>query len=111
MGSHPWITMNTGNEQKKEEKGAGSVATDLETPQVLRKKSRQEKIFYSAFSSNALAIKRNCIDHHGTATSRKKSMKKSATVAQFLDVVNDAASNYTVEKIEGVSNPINVCQN
>jgi len=110
--SHPWITMNTGNEQTKEEKGTGIVATDLETPQVLRKKSRQEKIFYSAFSSNALAIKRNCIDHHSIATSRKKSMKKSATVAQFHDVVNDAASNYTLgNKTEGASTPINVCQN
>merc|ERR1719471_521994 len=101
--------MNTGNEQSKEEKGTGGVATDLETPQVLRKKSRQEKIFYSAFSSNALAIKRNCIDHHSIATSRKKSMKKSATVAQFHDVVNDAACDNIAEKSEGASHPINVC--
>merc|ERR1712018_784743 len=38
MLSHPWITMNTGNEQSKEEIGTGGVATDLKTPQVLRKK-------------------------------------------------------------------------
>jgi len=109
--NHPWITSNTGEEINKEEQGSGNVATDLETPQVLRKKSRQEKIFYSAFSSNALAIKRNCIDHHGMTASRKKSMKKSATVAQFFDVINDASSNTTQCKTEGASTPINVCQN
>jgi len=69
--NHPWIIGYTSEEQIKEEHSSGKSSTDLETPQVLRKKSKQEKIFYSAFSSNALAIKRNCIDHHGTATSRK----------------------------------------
>jgi len=109
--NHPWIIGLTSEEKSKEEQGSGKTSTDLETPQVLRKKSKQEKIFYSAFSSNALAIKRNCIDHHGTATSRKKSMKKSATVAQFFDVIDDASNNNTLEKSEGASHPINVCQN
>merc|ERR1712110_771186 len=63
--NHPWIIRLTQAENTKEVMGSDNTSTDLETPQVLRRKSRQEKIFYSAFSSNALAIKRNCIDHHG----------------------------------------------
>jgi len=109
--NHPWIIKLTNAEKTNEDNGSNSISTDLETPQVLRKKSRQEKIFYSAFSSNALAIKRNCIDHHGATTSRKKSMKKSATVADFFDVINDASSNNSEERNEGVSSPIDVCQN
>jgi len=109
--NHPWIIRLTQAENTKEVMGSDNTSTDLETPQVLRRKSRQEKIFYSAFSSNALAIKRNCIDHHGATTSRKKSMKKSATVADFFDVINDASSNNSEERNEGVSSPIDVCQN
>merc|ERR1712064_56489 len=58
------------------------------------------------FASNALAIKRNCVDHHGATTSSKKSIVKSSTVSEMFDAVDSSSSNET--KIE--SSPIDVCQ-
>jgi len=111
--NHPWIIKqnNEGQPNNREESNISSI--DLETPKVLRRKSRQETIFYSEFASNALAIKRNCVDHHGTTTSSKKSMVKSSTVSEMFDAVDVSGSNETniedaMKKIE--SSPIDVCQ-
>merc|ERR1712141_472297 len=83
---------------------------DLETPKVLRRKSTQETIFYSEFASNALAIKRNCVDHHNTASSSKiKTMKKSATVAELLNTVS-TMNNGGNNKMNKEALPIDVCQ-
>ena len=85
-------------------------STDLETPKVLRRKSTQETIFYSEFASNALAIKRNCVDHHNAASSsRIKTMKKSATVAELLNTVS-TLNNGGHNKMNKEALPIDVCQ-
>merc|ERR1712241_224949 len=84
--NHPWIIeqSNEGEPDSREESATTSI--DLETPKVLRRKSRQETIFYSEFASNALAIKRNCVDHHGAITSSRKPMKKSSTVSEMSEI-------------------------
>jgi MAP kinase interacting serine/threonine kinase len=111
--NHPWIIKhnNAGQPNNREESTISSI--DLETPKVLRRKSRQETIFYSEFASNALAIKRNCVDHHGAITSSKKPMIKSSTVSEVFDTVDVSSSNEmnledAMKKIE--SSPIDVCQ-
>merc|ERR1719361_3390427 len=84
--NHPWIIKFNSMAQGMTLNEPSASSTDLETPKVLRRKSTQETIFYSEFTSNALAIKRNCVDHHNAASSsRIKTMKKSATVAELLN--------------------------
>merc|ERR1719216_515714 len=108
--NHPWIIKqnNAGEPNDREKSSVSSV--DLETPRVLRRKSTQETLFYSEFASNALAIKRNCVDHHGaTSTSRIKTMKKSATVAELLNTVS-TMNNGGHNKTNKEALPIDVCQ-
>jgi len=102
--NHPWIIKhNNAGEPKDVEKSSVS-SVDLETPRVLRRKSTQETLFYSEFASNALAIKRNCVDHHGATTTSRKTMKKSATVAEIFDG-SDVSSMHGGNEL---SSPINV---
>jgi MAP kinase interacting serine/threonine kinase len=112
--NHPWIIQHSATEQSIGAEESCVAPTDLETPRVLRRRnSTQEIMFYSEFASNALAIKRNCVDHHGTVTLLKKPMKKSATVSELFDG-NDVSMLHTYNdsaKKEDISVPINVCQN
>jgi serine/threonine protein kinase len=112
--NHPWIIQHRATEQSIGAEESCVAPTDLETPRVLRRRnSTQEIMFYSEFASNALAIKRNCVDHHGTVTLLKKPMKKSATVSELFDG-NDVSMLHTYNdsaKKEDISVPINVCQN
>jgi serine/threonine protein kinase len=103
--NHPWIVKHTSTEKPEDVKDSTVSSIDLETPKVLRRKSRQETIFYSEFASNALAIKRNCVDHHGAITSMKKTMKKSATVSEIFNA-NDDLNNDGLHHVE--TSPIDV---
>ena len=111
--NHPWIIKQNNAVEPKDRKVSTVSSIDLETPKVLRRKSRQETIFYSEFASNALAIKRNCVDHHGAITSSKKPMRKSSTVSEMLNTI-DVSSNNEVNKEDAIrkleSSPIDVCQ-
>merc|ERR1712141_237060 len=111
--NHPWIIKqcSAGEPDSREESAITSI--DLETPKVLRRKSRQETIFYSEFATNALAIKRNCVDHHGATTSSRTRMRKSSTVPEMCDTIDDSNSNGVnigdaIKKVK--SPPIDVCQ-
>lgn len=108
--NHPWIIKFNSMAQGMSLKEPSASSTDLETPKVLRRKSTQETIFYSEFASNALAIKRNCVDHHNAASSsRIKTMKKSATVAELLNTVS-TMNNGGHNKMNKEALPIDVCQ-
>jgi MAP kinase interacting serine/threonine kinase len=107
--NHPWIINNSNKEQMEANEESDSSTTDLETPRVLRRhKSVQE---YSEFASNALAIKRNCVDHQGVVM-LNKSMKRSATVSELLDGKDAVMLNAFKEAFtkEGVSIPIDEVQ-
>jgi len=111
--NHPWIIKqcSAGEPDSREESTITSI--DLETPKVLRRKSRQETIFYSEFATNALAIKRNCVDHHGATTSSRTRMRKSSTVPEMCDIIDDSNSNGVnigdaMKKVK--TPPIDVCQ-
>jgi len=104
--NHPWIIKHNNAGQPKDAEKSGVSSVDLETPRVLRRKSTQETLFYSEFASNALAIKRNCVDHHGATSTSRKTMKKSATVAEIFDGSNVS----TIHVGNEVSSPINVYQ-
>lgn len=110
--NHPWIIKHSNAEQPKDTEKSSVLSTDLETPRVLRRKSTQETLFYSEFASNAVAIKRNCLDHHGATSTSRKTMKKSATVAEIFDCsdVSNMHSHINEANKEGVSSPINVYQ-
>jgi len=111
--NHPWVIKHSTAEQSIGAEESCVPSTDLETPRVLRRhNSTQEIMFYSEFASNALAIKRNCVDHHGTITLLKKPMKKSATLSELFDG-NEVSMLHTFDdnaEKEDISVPINVCQ-
>merc|ERR1719361_2675543 len=108
--NHPWIIKFKSMAQGMSLNEPSASSTDLETPKVLRRKSTQETIFYSEFASNALAIKRNCVDHHNaTSSSKIKTMKKSATVAELLNTVS-TMNNGGHNKMNKEALPIDVCQ-
>merc|ERR1711936_417334 len=108
--NHPWIIKFNSMAQGMSLNEPSASSTDLETPKVLRRKSTQETIFYSEFASNALAIKRNCVDHHNTASSSKiKTMKKSATVAELLNTIS-TINNGGHNKMNKEALPIDVRQ-
>merc|ERR1719361_359255 len=111
--NHPWIIKQNNAGQPDSRKESTITSIDLETPKVLRRKSRQETILYSEFATNALAIKINCVDHHGAVTSSRKPMKKSSTVPEICDTIDDSNSNGVnigdaIKKVK--SPPIDVCQ-
>lgn len=75
--NHPWIVKGGKCDEAKD--GVDKGTKSLETPFVLRRrhKSIADINRYSEFTTNALAIKRNCDESRG--------MKKSATVIDFQD--------------------------